>query len=203
MAKPHRPKCPAVHQEQPIGKPPPQKAMPLFALFFTCGLVAYALNIVLRHLAFWGWVPFVLPTAACCAQSGRWEDPGQKLHWLSCEASADARVGRFGGCHGIPARFCCAMALIYGANTCPPAVTEAFPGADDGAEPGGHLSGGPRHFHVDVCDLHILAKTGDSAVFVLMMGAVAATLALIRVMPLLAGDCADPLGGRCSSCSSR
>ena len=46
------PKCPAVQREQPIGKPPPKKAMPLFALFFTCALVAYALNIVLRHLAF-------------------------------------------------------------------------------------------------------------------------------------------------------
>ena len=109
--------------------------MPLFALFFTCALVAYALNMVLRHLAFWGWGPFVLPTAALLLPSlAAGSGGGQKLHGLSCEASAGRYVlAAWVVAGAYPRAFAAARALsLWCERLVPPAVPEAVPGLTTG-----------------------------------------------------------------------
>ena len=68
---------------------PPQNAPRVFALFFACALVAYALNILSRHIEWWGWVQFFAPSAALLLPGlTAGVLLGHKLRWLSVQATA-------------------------------------------------------------------------------------------------------------------
>ena len=139
-----------------------------------------------------------MPTAALLLPSlAAGSGGGQKLHWLSCEASAGRYVlAALVVAVAYPLAFAAARALsLWCERLVPPAVTEAVPGLTTVLNQVAISLAALVIPMLTYVSLRILTKTGDSAVLVLMMGAVAATLALIRVIPLLAGECADPLVG--------
>ncbi len=175
----------------------PPNSVKAFALFFSCGLFAYAINILSRHLEWWGWVQFFAPTVALLLPSlGLGIFLGHKLHWLSVDASA----GRYLSAALIvaasfPLAFATAIVLsIVFAQLLPAASRESFPLLTSVLNQASVYLAALVIPVLAYFSFRILTGRWDTPVLILMISAVLASLLLVPLVQLL-GDRADDIAG--------
>ena len=172
-------------------------ATKIFALFFACALFVCGINILSRHLEWWGWVQFFAPTVALLLPSlALGIFLGHKLHWLS----ADASTGRYLSAALIvagsfPLAFATAIVLsIVFEQVLPAASRESFPLLTSVLNQASVYLAGLVIPVLAYFSFRILTGRWDTPVLILMISAVLASLLLVPLVQLL-GDRADDIAG--------
>ena len=172
-------------------------ATKVFALFFVCALCVYAINILSRHLEWWGWVQFFAPTVALCLPNlALGIVLGRKLHWLSVNATA----GRYLSATLIvaasfPIAFAAAIVLsIVFEQLLPGASRESFPLLTSVLNQASVYLAALVMPMLAYFSFRILTGRWDTLVLILMITAVLAALLLVPVVQLL-GERADDIAG--------
>ena len=176
----------------------PQNAPRVFALFFACALVAYALNILARHIEWWGWVQFFAPSAALLLPGlTAGVLLGHKLRWLSVQATAGRYLsGAVIVAASFPLAFAAAVVLsIVLQQVVPPDWRESFPLLKSVLDQASVYLAVLVMPPLAYVSLRVVTGRWDTLVLGLMIGAVALALSLIPLVQALAGERGDDVVG--------
>ena len=168
-----------------------------FALFFSCGLFAYAINILLRHLEWWGWVQFFAPTVALLLPSlGLGIFLSHKLNWFSVEASAGRYLtAAFFVAVSFPLAFVTAIVLgILFDQVLPSDSQESFPLLKSLLNQTSVYLAALVIPVLAYFTLRIITGRWDTPVLILMISAVLVSLLMVPFVQLF-GERADDVAG--------